>query len=170
VLGYRTLKVLAALDPAVAEILGFTRYRIEGEPKSGTAMVNVVDRGGVSLGLKSRAEEPTLLVGTKRHVAVEHEVLVARGRADDRTVILVPEVKGGHAVGVTLLHVRFHSILDPTIMRPVLQEYDRRYDRLVDWVLETEGEMDDSLLGRVSVGDLLILPISDVANRWRSPS
>ncbi|MEN9801821.1 MAG: hypothetical protein RLZ37_946, partial [Actinomycetota bacterium] len=34
----------------------------------------------------------------------------------------------------------------------------------------TEGEMDDSLLGRVSVGDLLILPISDVANRWRSPS
>lgn len=170
VLGYRTLKVLAALDPAVAEILGFTRYRIEGEPKSGTAMVNVVDRGGVSLGLKSRAEEPTLLVGTKRHVAVEHEVLVARGRADDRTVILVPEVKGGHAVGVTLLHVRFHSILDPAIMRPVLQEYDRRYDRLVDWVLETEGEMDDSLLGRVSVGDLLILPISDVANRWRSPS
>jgi glucosamine--fructose-6-phosphate aminotransferase (isomerizing) len=170
VLGYRSLKVLAALDPAVAEVLGFTRYRIDGEPKSGSAMVTVVDRGGVSLGLKSRAEEPTVLVGTKRHVAVEHEVLVARGRADDRTVILVPEVKSGHAVGVTLLHVRFHDTLDPSIMRPVLQEYDRRYERLVDWVLETEGEMDDSLLGRVSVGDLLILPISDVANRWRSPS
>jgi len=170
VLGYRSLKVLAALDPAVAEVLGFTRYRIDGEPKSGSAMVTVVDRGGVSLGLKSRAEEPTVLVGTKRHVAVEHEVLVARGRADDRTVILVPEVKSGHAVGVTLLHVRFHDTLDPSIMRPVLQEYDRRYERLVDWVLETEGEMDDALLGRMSVGDLLILPISDVANRWRSPS
>jgi glucosamine--fructose-6-phosphate aminotransferase (isomerizing) len=170
VLGYRSLRVLAALDPAVEDILGFTRYRIEGEAKSGAAMVTIVDRGGVSLDLKSRAEEPTLLVGTKRHVAVEHEVLVARGRADDRTVILVPEVKSGHTIGVTLLHVKFHDILEASVMRPVLQEYDRRYERLVDWVLETEGEMDESLLGRVPVADLLILPISDVANRWRSPS
>ena len=170
VLGYRSLRVLAALDPAVEDILGFTRYRIEGEVKSGAAMVTIVDRGGVSLHLKSRAEEPTLLVGTKRHVAVEHEVLVARGRADDRTVILVPEVKSGHTIGVTLLHVKFHDILEASVMRPVLQEYDRRYERLVDWVLETEGEMDESMLGRVPVADLLILPISDVANRWRTPS
>ena len=32
VLSYRTLKVLADLDPAVAEVVGFTRYRIEGDP------------------------------------------------------------------------------------------------------------------------------------------
>ncbi len=170
VLGYRTLKVLAGLDPAVAEILGYTRYRIEGDPKSGEANVVIVDRGGVSLGLKSRAEHATALVGTKRHVAVAREVLVARGRADDRTVILVPEVKSGQCIGLTLLHVRFHDVLEPSVMRPVLQDYDRRYERLVDWVVETEGVMDDSLLGRLPVVDLLILPISDVANRWRSRS
>ncbi len=52
-------------------------------------------------------------------------------------------------------------------MRGVLQGYDRRYDRLVDWVTETEGGFDESLLGELSVAELLILPISDTADHWR---
>jgi glucosamine--fructose-6-phosphate aminotransferase (isomerizing) len=85
-------------------------------------------------------------------------------------VILVPEVKGGQCTGITLIHVRFRDRLEPAVARLVLQGYDRRYDRLVDWVSETEGTMDESLLGTVPVADLLILPISDVADRWRSGS
>ena len=96
VLSYRTLKVLAALDPAVAEITGFTRYGIEG------AMLTIVDRGGISNNIASRVDRTPVLVGTKRRVASEREVLVSRGRRDGRTVILVPEVKadaddGDHA-------------------------------------------------------------------------
>jgi hypothetical protein len=34
-------------------------------------------------------------------------------------------------------------------------------------VSETEGQMRDELLSDVSVADLLIMPISDVADRWR---
>ena len=45
-------------------------------------------------------------------------------------------------------------------MRGVLQGYDRRYDRLVDWVTETEGAFDDRLLGELPVAELLIEPIS----------
>ena len=71
-------------------------------------------------------------------------MLVARGRSDGRTVILVPEVKAGTPTGITLLHVRFHDRLDAATMRSVLVGYDRRYDRLVDWVTETEGAFDDS--------------------------
>ena len=40
-------------------------------------------------------------------------------------------------------------------MRGVLQGYDRRYDRLVDWVTETEGAFDDDLLGELPVAELL---------------
>ena len=36
-------------------------------------------------------------------------------------------------------------------MRSVLVGYDRRYDRLVDWVTETEGDFDDHLLGELPV-------------------
>ena len=53
-------------------------------------------------------------------------------------------------------------------MRGVLQGYDRRYDRLVDWVTETEGTFDDRLLAELPVDELLIEPISDAADHWRS--
>ncbi len=82
-------------------------------------------------------------------------------------MILVPEVKNGEATGITLLHVSFHDRLPSEVMRGVLQGYDRRYDRLVDWVSETEGGFDDSLLADVPVVDLLIGPISDTADHWR---
>ena len=104
--------------------------------------------------------------GTKRHVANEREVLVARGRSDRRTFILVPEVKSGHTTGLTLLQVRVRDRLPAEVMRGVLQGYDHRYDRLVDWVTETEGDFDERLLGELPVDDLLILPISDTANHW----
>ncbi len=162
VLSYRTLKVLADLDPAVAEVTGFTRYGIEG------ATITVVDRGGISQQITSRVDRNPALVGTKRRVASEREVLVARGRSDGRTFILVPEVKAGTPTGITLLHVRFHERLDAATMRGVLVGYDRRYDRLVDWVSETEGAFDDQLLGELPVDDLLIEPISDTADHWRS--
>ena len=161
VLSYRTLKVLADLDPAVAEVTGFMRYGIDGDT------ISVVDRGGISRQLTSRVDSNPALVGTKRRVATEREVLVARGRSDGRTVILVPEVKAGTPTGITLLQVRFHDRLDAATMRSVLVGYDHRYDRLVDWVSETEGTFDDSLLGQLSVEELLIDPISDAADHWR---
>ena len=53
-------------------------------------------------------------------------------------------------------------------MRGVLQGYDNRYDRLVDWVSETEEHFDETRLGELPVADLLIDPISDAADHWRS--
>jgi glucosamine--fructose-6-phosphate aminotransferase (isomerizing) len=50
----------------------------------------------------------------------------------------------------------------------VLQGYDRRYDRLVDWVSETEGVFRDDRLSELTVADLLISPISEVADHWRT--
>jgi len=162
VLSYKTLKVLADLDPAVVEVTGFTRYGVDGES------IRVVDRGGIATQLASRVERNPMLGGTKRSVVSQREILVAKGRSDGRTVIFVPEVKAHVATGITLLHVRFHDRLPSATMRGVLQGYDRRYDRLVDWVTETEGAFDDRLLGELPVVDLLIEPISDAADHWTS--
>ena len=164
-LSYRTLKVLADLDPAVEAVVGYTRYRIEGEASAAT--ISIVDRSGLSRDVPSRVERNPILVGTKRRVALEQAVLVARGRSDGRTVIFVPEVKAGATTGILLLHVKFHDFRPASVMRGVLQGYDRRYERLVDWVSETEGELRDDLLATIPVADLLIQPISEVADRWR---
>ena len=161
VLSYRTLKVLADLDPAVADVRGYTRYRIDGDT------ISIIDRGGISRDIPSRVERNSELRGTKHRVASEQEVLVAVGRSDGRTVAFVPEVKGGETTGITLLQVSFPDRLPAEVMRGVLQGYDRRYDRLVDWVTETEGVFDESLLGELPVADLLIEPISDAADHWR---
>ena len=166
-LSYRTLKVLADLDPAVAAVVGFTRYGIEGDPAA-AAQIHIVDRGGLSRDVPSRVDRNAHLLGTKRRVASEREVLVARGRSDGRTVIFVPEVKGGTCTGITLLHVQFHDRLPAGVMRGVLQGYDRRYDRLVDWVSETEGAFRDDRMAELAVADLLITPISEIADHWRS--
>ena len=167
-LSYRVLKIVADLDAAVSSVTGFTRYAIEGDVTGTSGTITIVDRGGMSKNLPSRVDRNSQLVGTKRRVASEQEVLVVRGRSDNRTVIMIPETKGGQTTGITLLHVMFHDRLAATAMRAVLQGYDHRYDRLVDWVTETEGSFREDRLAEVPVADLLILPISEMADHWRS--
>ncbi len=52
--------------------------------------------------------------------------------------------------------------------RAVLQGYRDRYDLLVDWVTETETTFSDDRLADVPVRDLLTLPVTELAERWRS--
>ena len=167
-LTYGVLKVLADLDAAVSQVVGFTRYRIEGDPASNNATVAIVDRGGISRDLQSRVDASNALRGTKRRIAMSQEVLVARGRRDNRTVILVPETKGAETTGITLLHVLFHDRLPAGVMKQVLAGYDNRYERLVDAVTETEAAFREDRLAEVSVADALILPITSTADMWRA--
>jgi glucosamine--fructose-6-phosphate aminotransferase (isomerizing) len=167
-LGYRALTVLAALSPAIEAVTGFTRYRIEGDPETQQATIEIVDRGGIAREIPSRVERQPVLRGTKRRVAIERDVLVASGRADARTVVLVPEVKGHLTTGITLLHVRLAANLAATTARAVLVGYDDRYARLCDTVTETEPAFRDDLLETVPVVDLLTEPVAELADHWRS--
>ncbi|NLA37730.1 MAG: glucosamine-6-phosphate synthase, partial [Actinobacteria bacterium] len=166
-LSYATLRSLAELDPAVADVVGFTRYRVEdGEADEATAVV--IDRGGVSLNLPSRTERDPRLKGTKHLVAREHELMVAKGRGDGRTVLIIPETKDGQTTGLTLLHLRLAEHLPAATARGVLSGYRRRYQALRDAVTETEDVFRDDLLAEQPVLDLLCDPILDLADRWRS--
>src|SRR5690606_13069802 len=81
-LSYRTLRTLAELDPAVAEVTGWIRYAIEPAGEDGELPVSIVDRGGIALDIPSRVERVGILRGTKRTVADERMVFVTRGRED----------------------------------------------------------------------------------------
>lgn len=164
-LGYRALRTLVDLDPAVEQVTGFTRYAIEGDASSDEATVHVVDRGGLGAQLTSRTERDPRLRGTKRRAASEREVTVARGH-DGRTVLIVPEVKGTQATGLTLLHLRFHERLPADLVRAVLQGYRSRYAALRDAVTETEPTFADPVLADVDVVDLLTEPVHVLARHW----
>lgn len=166
-LGYRDLRTLASLDPAVVEVLGSTRYRIDGDSEDGQARIHVIDQRGIATSLRSRTASNPVLRGTKHHVAMERQCLVAKGRSDDRTVVLIPEVEQNRTIGMTLLHVRFAPRLDLAALRGVLGGYRNRYAALSDAVTETEPAFDDTLLATMPVVDLLCEPINALADRWR---
>ncbi len=166
-LSYRTLRLLADLDAAVTEVAGFTRYRVDGLDGS-TPTVSIIDRGGISTGIESRSDNDPALRGTKHSVAVERETLVTRGARDNRTIILVPEVKDRQTVGLTLLHVVLHEHLSAEALRGVLHGYRNRYDAIRDAVCETEPHLSDDRLAELPVGDLLINPVGAIAERLRS--
>ena len=167
-LSYRALRTLVDLDASVDEVTGYTRYRIDGDPRGTDATVQVVDRGGVAVGLVSRADLDPRLTGTKHRVATQREVTAVRGRRDGRTMVMIPEVKHNQTVGVTLLHVRFADRLPVASMRAVLEGYQGRYSALVDAVTETEATFDDDRLATVSVVELLTEPVYVLAEHWRT--
>ncbi len=166
-LSYRTLRALVALDPAVADVAGYTRYRVDGMD-GGAPTAAIVGRGGVSTGIRSRTDRDPALRGTKHQVAVDRDVLVTRGARDDRIIVLVPEVKDRETVGITLLHVVLRGRLAPDVLRGVLQGYGNRYAAVRDAVCETEPDLRDDLLAEVPVVDLLTDPVPEIADQLRA--
>jgi glucosamine--fructose-6-phosphate aminotransferase (isomerizing) len=164
-LSYRGLRTLARLDPAVADVEGFTRYRIEGDIAAG-ATIEIVGRGGISVGLPSRTDSDDRLLGAKHRAAQEREVTVAVGGRDGRSLILVPEIDSGSVCGITLLHVQFRESLAPAETRGVLEGYRDRYAALVDAVTETEATFSDERFEQVALLDLLTLPVRVLAEHW----
>ena len=164
-LSYRALRTLAALDTAVEEVQGFTRYRIEGEPSDG-ATIEVVGRGGSTVGVPSRTDDDGRLLGTKRRAAEEREIIATVGARDGRTLILVPEVSGSAVSGMTLLHVRFRDLLPREEARDVLSGYRDRYAALAAAVTETEATFADEHLESIPVVELLTEPVRVLAQRW----
>jgi glucosamine--fructose-6-phosphate aminotransferase (isomerizing) len=173
-LGYRSLRTLAALGPVVDEVLGYTRYMIEGwhdaagAPVRGgeVASITVVDRGGIARDITSRTERDNTLRGTKHRVAEKREVTVFSGLHDARTGVMVPEVKDGQVTGLTLLHVRFVDRVGAATAKAVLQAYQGRYTALVDAVTETEPDFDDAVLATVPTIELFTEPVAVLAKHW----
>ena len=70
-LSYKALKIIADLDPAVKEVVGFTRYAIDGSVENNTATVRIVDRGGTNMdsakGMGGRVQAHILSHDTTTH-------------------------------------------------------------------------------------------------------
>jgi glucosamine--fructose-6-phosphate aminotransferase (isomerizing) len=167
-LTYRTLRTMVALDPAVDAVVGWTRYRVEGDPSRPGATIEVVDTGGIARDIPSRTADNPTLRGTKHRAASEREVTIVRGRADGRPVVIIPEMKANQTTGLTLLHVRFHDRLPAETARRVLEGYRDRYEAIADQVTEVEPIMRDDVLATIDLLELLTEPVVRLADRWKS--
>ena len=163
-LSYKTLRTLAAVAPGVSAVDGYTRYKISGEVDE-SPEIAVISKGGVAENMVSRAESDPVLRGTKRRVAVEQLPIVTVG-TDDKTVLIIPEVKGSKTIGLTLCHLTLLDKMPAEAARSTMQNYRNRYRQLTDVVTEATPEFDDSILGNVPTVQLLTAPISEVAEHW----
>ena len=163
---YRNLRCLEALNNGVQDVTGYIRYSIDGTPD--VAQLHIVDRGGIAVDLVSRVERDPKLRGSKHLVASDQNVMITRGRNDDRTIILVPEVKDQQTVGLALLHIRLEKYVDEYIAKQILEGYQNRYAKLYDYVTETEPTFRSDLLSTIPLLDLLMSPIEDLAELWRN--
>ena len=165
-------RTMSALDPFVDQVLGYVRYQLwcggDGPAPGDAATIRVLRAGGLCRDLQSRTVRQPLLQGTKYAVAVEGRLLAARGRTDGRVFIGVPEWSGGEVAGLNLIHVRFRERAPVQELRSLLSGYRERYSGLRDQVLKKVPEFDDRLLAELPVEDLLIDPVSQLAERWRS--
>jgi glucosamine--fructose-6-phosphate aminotransferase (isomerizing) len=160
-LSYRSLRTLSALDPAVARVVGSTRYLVEGD------RITVIDKRGVAAGIPSRADRGAPLQGTKNRAARQRLVTAVRG-GDGRTIIHVPETKGDETTGITLLHVEYHDRLPVEVASDVLDGYQNRLAAIRDAVTEIEPTFREAVLGEVPVVDLLTVPVHVLADHWRN--
>ena len=165
-ISYRNLRFLAAIDPAVKSISGFIRYGIEGDVKSGNARVHVIDKGGIAHDLTSRTERDPKLKGSKHLVALQQEVIITKGRHDQRIIILVPEIKDKQTIGLTLLHIELEDYLTEQTARHVMEGYKDRYIAISDYITETEPTFRSDILTSIPVDELLISPVEDLLSYW----
>jgi glucosamine--fructose-6-phosphate aminotransferase (isomerizing) len=166
-LGYKSLRTLAELSPAVLSVNGYSRYEVHGDVAAGTATIHRVDSGGIARDLPSRTDRDPALKGTKRRAAFEREVTVSRSSHDGRTTVIIPETKDNQVTGITLMHVDIADRLDPKVARQVLTGYRNRYNAIVDAVTETEPSFRDEVLGEVPMTELLVEPVHVLAAHWR---
>jgi len=122
----------------------------------------------VSVGIPSRVDSDPVLRGTKHRVATERQVLITRGRRDQRLIAFVPEVKDAQTVGITLLYIKLADSLELNLVRAVLQAYRSRYEQIRDAVLETEVSFDEVPLTSIPLDELLVHPVVLIADRWRT--
>ncbi len=166
-IGYADLRTLAALDPVVERVTGYTRYALDGDPESEDCSIRVIASGGLAQDLPSRTATQPHLKGTKRRVALERRLLAARGQSDGRVFLLVPEIDRARVRGLVLLHVKLAERASTAVLRRALQGYRNRYSVLRDAVTETEPGFREDYFERLTVSDLLLDPIHRLADRWR---
>lgn len=165
-------RTMRAFDPFVDQVLGYVRYQLSaagaGPAPGDAATIRVLRAGGLCRDLQSRTVREPLLQGTKYAVASEGRLMAARGRTDGRVFVGVPEFVGGEVTALDLIHVRFRDRAPAPELRRLLSGYRERYAGLRDQVLKTAPDFDDRLLGELPVEDLLIDPVSQLAERWQS--
>jgi glucosamine--fructose-6-phosphate aminotransferase (isomerizing) len=166
-LTHRDILTINRIQPAIAAVRGYTIYDISGLDEQGNpstnSMIAVHARGGVAIGMKSRADHPTALMGVKRTIVSTGYVYIGKGQADGALIVILPLRSGGEFVShLLLLHVEYNESLPISKRKEVL---GYRYNDIKNLVNEYNIKWDDRYLGKITLADLFSKPVDIIAGQ-----
>jgi len=160
---------ISRLQPAVAEIRGYTLYSIsdldaEGNPTEETT-ISIAGRGGVSLQMPSRVEKSGRLMGTKKTIVNTGHLYIGRGKSDGAPIVVIPLKKEGNAIShLLLIHVAFEERLS---LRDRIAVMGVRFNDLKNLINEYNLPWTDQYVEQIPLEVLLGEPVEVIAGQIR---
>jgi glucosamine--fructose-6-phosphate aminotransferase (isomerizing) len=160
---------VSRLQRALASVNGYTLYavsRLDAEGKPGDdAGIAILRRGGVAVGMNSRAEKSGRLMGTKKSIVASGHIYCGRGKSDGAPIVIMPLLgEDGFVRHLLLIHVSFNESLSVRERKEILGE---RVNDIRDLIQEYNLNWEDRCLGEIPLGFLLGEPAEVIAGRIR---
>jgi glucosamine--fructose-6-phosphate aminotransferase (isomerizing) len=169
-LPYREILTISRIQPAIAKIKGYTLYEVnhldeQGNPANNSTIA-VCAKGGVAAKMKSRADNPTALMGVKRTIVSTGHVYLGRGKTDNAPIVIIP-LRGEKTTvnNLLLIHVQFNESLELPDKIAVL---GYRYNDIRNLIDEYNFPWNDRYLEDIELESLFSEPIEVIVSLIKS--
>jgi glutamine---fructose-6-phosphate transaminase (isomerizing) len=169
-LTYRNIRTVNRIQPAIASVRGYTVYDIrcldeQGNPAEGS-IIAIRAKGGLAANMKSRADHPTALMGTKRMIVSSGHAYVGRGKSDGVPIVIIPLLGENNIVAnLLLVHVNYNEALPLDKKKEVL---GYRYQDIRNLVNEYNLPWHDEYLESMTLELLFSQQAEMIAERIKS--
>jgi glucosamine--fructose-6-phosphate aminotransferase (isomerizing) len=169
-LTYREILTIKRIQPAIATIRGYTAYDISGLDEKGNPAENSIiairTQGGIAANMKSRANKPTALMGTKRMIASSGHTYVGKGKSDGMPIVIIPLLGDSNVVSCLLLiHITYNESLP---LKEKINVLGYRYHDIKNLVNEFNIPWRDEYLASFSLEDLFSESVDVMAGQIKS--
>ncbi len=164
-LTYRNLLTISRIQPAIAEVKGYTLYDINGLDDLGNptedTMIVIARKHGVAAAMKSRADRPVALMGTKRTIVSTGHAHIGKGKTDGAPIVVLPLLGENNLVdNLLLIHIAYNEALSVGARKDAL---GYRYNDIRNLVNECNLSWRDDYLESFSLEALFSEPIEVLA-------
>jgi len=164
---YRNILSVHRLQPAVAEVRGYTVYDVNGLDEQGNPTENstiaIKAKGGAAAQMKSRADHSTMLMGVKKTIVSTGHVYLGRGKTDNAPIMIIPLQGSGIQISnLLLIHIVFNENLNLPEKIGVL---GNRYDDIRNLINEYNLAWNDKYLDVLPLEFLFSEPIEVIAGK-----
>ncbi len=169
-LTYRNILAINRIQQAIEAIRGYVVYNISGLDKQGNpsddSTIVIQKKDGTAAQMKSRADQPTELMGTKRTIVSTGHIYIGKGKSDGASILVLPLLGENNFVNnLLLIHINYNERLALSEKRNVL---GYRYNDIRNLINEYNLPWQDEYLESISLESLFSEPVEAIAGQIQS--